>query len=205
MPEEKDTYKTINGLSKGIFKDKGSKFLAFAFPVYSEEEIKNYLVQYRKEYFDARHHCYAWALGANRETYRSFDDGEPSGTAGKPIYGQIQSFGVTNILIIVVRYFGGTLLGTGGLINAYKLATTDALTNAEIVEKTVNSVFNIQFEYAAMNDLMKILKEESIEQLEHTFDLSCNIVISIRNAKVDALSTKIMDIKCVKMEFIRTT
>jgi uncharacterized YigZ family protein len=202
MTEEKDTYKTLKLPSKGIFKDKGSKFLAFAFPVYTEMEIKDHLLNLRKEYFDARHHCYAYALGQNREIYRAFDDGEPSGTAGKPIYGQILSSGITNVLIIVVRYFGGTLLGTGGLITAYKNSAADAINNAEIIEKTVNKIFNIRFEYAAMNEVMKILKDDLIEQLELQFDLNCSIKISVRNAKVDSLTSLLLGIEGVRMDLL---
>ena len=129
-----DTYKTIKSVSHGLFKDKGSKFISIAFPVRNEDEIKKFLDETRKEHHDARHHCYAYALGKDGSAWRSNDDGEPSGTGGKPILGQIRSFGVTNVLIIVPRYFGGTLLGTSGLINAYKTAAESALSNAEIID-----------------------------------------------------------------------
>ena len=202
MANPSDTYKTIRNPSQGLFKDKGSKFLAFAYPVYSEEEIKEHLSIIKKEYFDARHHCYAYALGLNLEHYRTFDDGEPSGTAGKPIFGQIQSFGLTNILIIVVRYFGGILLGTGGLIAAYKAATENALQNAELIEKTVNSIFSISFEYNAMNDLMKVLKDQNIEQFNQNFGLNCSLQISVRNSKVEQILEKLSKIETVKPEFL---
>jgi uncharacterized YigZ family protein len=201
MSNSDDTYKTLKAPSQGLYKDKGSKFISFAYPVYSEEDIKEQLSFIKKEYFDARHHCYAYALGLNREHYRAFDDGEPSGTAGKPIYGQIQSFGITNILIIVVRYFGGTLLGTGGLITAYKSASEDALHNAEFVEKTVNSIYSISFDYAAMNGIMKILKDEGIEQFNQNFGLNCSLQISARNSKVEQLLEKLSKIETVKHEF----
>ena len=202
MSNPTDTYKTISKPSQGIYKEKGSKFLAFAYPVYAEDQIKEHLSIIKKEYFDARHHCYSYALGLNREHYRTFDDGEPSGTAGKPIYGQIQSFGLTNVLIIVVRYFGGILLGTGGLITAYKAATENSLQNAEIIEKTVNSIFNISFEYSAMNNLMKVLKEENIEQFDQNFGLNCSLKISLRNSKVEQINEKLSKIETVKLDFL---
>ena len=204
MLEENDKYKTLKNPSQGIFKDKGSKFMAFAFPVYTDEEIKGHLTYLKKEYFDARHHCYAYALGQNREIYRAVDDGEPSGTGGKPIYGQILSSGITNVLIVVVRYFGGILLGTGGLINAYKHSAADAIANAGIIEKTVNSIFSIQFGYESMNEIMKILKDNGLEQLEHKFDLNCSIVVAVRNSMVNDLKTKILGIEGAKIHFLRT-
>jgi uncharacterized YigZ family protein len=197
---DKDTYKTINEPTKGLYKDKGSKFLAFAYPVFSEEEIKIHITNLKKEYFDARHHCYAYVLGLKSETYRAFDDGEPSGTAGKPILGQIHSFELTNILIVVVRYFGGILLGTGGLINAYKLAAADSIQHAKITEKTENSKLSVGFSYEAMNDVMRILKDENIEQLKSQFDLDCKIDISVRNSKVEELVSKLKKINSVKIE-----
>jgi len=202
MAKPSDTYKTIQNSSQGLYKDKGSKFLAFAYPVFSEEEIKEHLSFIKKEYFDARHHCYAYAIGLNREHYRTFDDGEPSGTAGKPIFGQIQSFELTNILIVVVRYFGGILLGTSGLITAYKAATENALQNAELIEKTLNSIFSVSFEYNVMNDLMKILKDQNIEQFNQSFGLSCSLQISVRNSKVAQILDKLSKIETVKSQFL---
>jgi uncharacterized YigZ family protein len=195
---EKDTYQTIDALASGVFKDKGSKFLAFAFPVFTEEEIKLHITNLKKEYFDARHHCFAFSLGLTGETYRAFDDGEPSGTAGKPILGQIHSFELTNVLVVVVRYFGGILLGTGGLIHAYKSAAADALQNATIIEKTENTTLMLSFNYEAMNDVMRILKDENIDHLNHQFDLDCKIEISIRNSKVTELEEKLKKINTVK-------
>ena len=159
MAEYIDEYYTLSKPSEGIFKDKGSKFIAKAFPVFSETEIKAIQEQLRSEYHDARHHCYAYMLGADKKVFRANDDGEPSSTAGKPILGQIKSFELTNVLIVVIRYFGGTKLGVSGLIHAYKTATEEALKNAEIVKKTLLDYYQLKFDYAAMNDIMRILKE----------------------------------------------
>ena len=161
-----DTYKTLKEPSEGIYKEKGSKFLAFAYSVFTEDEIKEHITELKKQYHDARHHCYAWKLGMDSNHYRMNDDGEPSGTAGKPIYGQILSYELTNVLVVVVRYFGGTKLGTSGLIHAYKTATKDAFENAEIVEQTVNDILTLTFEYGAMNDVMRIIKDEEPKVLE---------------------------------------
>lgn len=175
-----DLYKTIETPSEGQFKDKGSRFIAYAYPVFTEDEIKTHLQQLKKEHYSARHHCYAWRLGADMERFRANDDGEPSSSAGKPILGQIQSYGLTNILIVVVRYFGGTLLGVSGLINAYRAAAKDAIENARIIEKTVENILNIEFGYETMNEVMKVFKEEQLPQLENTFDLRCQITTSVR-------------------------
>jgi uncharacterized YigZ family protein len=201
MQEQSDTFFTISGPSSGFYKEKKSKFLAFAYPVSREEEIKKHLNDLKKEYFDARHHCFAYVLGINRDTYRFSDDNEPSGTAGKPILGQINSFKLTNILIVVVRYFGGTLLGTGGLIKAYSQAAADTLHNSIIVEKTLNTKFNISFDYEVMNNIMHIIKEENLEQLNQNFDLKCNIDISVRNSRVKIIQEKLLSIKTVKLGF----
>lgn len=152
------TYKTIACKSEGLYKEKGSKFIAYAFPVSSEKEIKEIVATLKKEFHDARHHCFAFRLGADMNFFRSNDDGEPSGTAGKPILGQIQSFGVTNVLIVVVRYFGGTKLGVGGLIQAYREAAKDALEQAEIIEKNVEKQYELEFSYEQLPEVMKTLK-----------------------------------------------
>ena len=175
-----DTYKTIKDSSQGIYKEKGSKFIAFAIPVSSREQIKEYLANLRKSNHSARHHCFAWVIGYNREDYRVNDDGEPSGTAGKPIYGQILSNNITNVLIVVVRYFGGVKLGKGGLINAYRSAAADALKNAVITTKTIRETYRLHFNYPVMSDVMKILNEFDIEQLERRFELDCTIDFSVR-------------------------
>lgn len=174
-----DCYKSISALSTGIFKDNGSKFLAFAYPVTSEEEVKPILRQLKKEYFDARHHCYAYRLGHTGDTWRFNDDGEPSSTAGRPIYGQILSAGLSDILVVVVRYFGGIKLGVPGLIRAYKSATADALSQAEIIEKTATERFLIEFEYLQMNAVMKGLKEFSIQPFNQQFHLNCTLQADI--------------------------
>lgn len=203
--EESDTYKTIASPSTGLFKDKGSKFLSFAYPVNNEKDFKDHLSELKKTYFDARHHCFAYMIGTHKEQFRAFDDGEPSGTAGKPILGQIQSKDLTNILVVVVRYFGGTLLGTSGLIQAYKSATADALEKAHIVEKTINHIFRLDFEYSAMNDVMKIIKDESLTQLSHNFELKCTMDISVRQKLSEALTKKLDLIENLKYERIGST
>ncbi|OFY87664.1 MAG: YigZ family protein [Bacteroidetes bacterium RIFCSPLOWO2_12_FULL_35_15] len=195
-----DTYLTISKPSEGVFKDKGSKFFAFAFPVTHEEEIKKLLADLRKEHFNARHHCYAFRLGADKQAFRANDDGEPAYTAGKPILGQIQSKDLTNILIVVVRYFGGTLLGVGGLISAYKLAAAAALQNSIIIEKTVNDIYEIKFDYLQMNDVMKIIKDENLEICSQNFELNCSLSFSVRknnSNKVFEQFSKINDLKIV--------
>lgn len=199
-----DTYKTIIAPSEGNFKDRGSKFPSFAFAVYTEEEIKEILQDIRKKYYDARHHCYAWRLGADMDHYRTHDDGEPSSTAGKPILGQIQSNGLSNILIVVIRYFGGTKLGVAGLINAYRTAAADAIANAVIVEKTVNDILRADFDYLAMNDVMKIMKDDQPLQIDQQFDLKCSITLSIRQSEAERLTQKLAEIDTVKVVYLRT-
>lgn len=197
-----DTYKTIAVATEGLFKDKGSKFIAYAFPVISEDQIKEIIQTIKKEHYSARHHCYAWRLGHEKLVFRANDDGEPSSTAGKPILGQIQSFDLTNILIVVVRYFGGTLLGVSGLINAYRNAALDAINQAEIVEKLVEKNLLIEFDYGVMNDVMKLFKDEKLPQIEPEFDLRCRIKTQIRLSEVlrilDAI-TKIEGLKVTEL------
>lgn len=181
METEKDTYKTILKPSQEVlYKEKGSKFLGYAFPVVDEEEVKEHLESLRKQHHSARHWCYAWQMGLQYENYRANDDGEPSNSAGMPIYGQLQSFGVTNVLVVVVRYFGGTKLGVGGLVQAYKTAAQMALAASSIVEKTIDEEFIIQFDYPEMNTVMRIIKEENIEVLDQKMDLNCEFRISVR-------------------------
>ena len=165
-----DSYKTIKSVSGGLCKEKGSRFISAAHPVSDEAEIKQIIEHTRKEYHDARHHCYAYVIGREGILWRASDDGEPSGTAGRPILGQIRSFGLTNVLIIVSRYFGGTLLGVSGLANAYKTAAESALSNSEIIDHIVHEYYEITFPFSSMNDVMRILKEENISQADHTFD-----------------------------------
>lgn len=176
----KDEYRSIKEEATGLFKDRGSKFIAIASPASSEDEIKEIIASTRKKYHDARHHCFAWKLGMGDDSWRVNDDGEPSGTAGNPIMGQIRSFELTNILIIVIRYFGGTLLGTGGLINAYRSAARDALENAEIIKKTISCTYSLHFPYEAMNDIMRVIKEENLGQSEQIFELDCSMKVHFR-------------------------
>ena len=199
-----DNYRTIETISKGIYKEKGSKFIAYAFPVTCEEDIKTEIDKLKKEYYDARHHCYAYMLGADKKDFRANDDGEPSSTAGKPILGQILSSDLTNILIVVVRYFGGTKLGVSGLIHAYKAAAFDAISNAEIIEKTVNDIYDIHFDYLVMNDVMKIIKEEEPLQIDQDFNLTCKITLSIRQSDVEKIIERFSKIDSVKSDHIRT-
>lgn len=199
-----DTYNTIKQASEGIYKEKGSKFITYAYPVTNEKEIKELISSLKKEYYDARHHCYAYMLGADKKEFRANDDGEPSSTAGKPILGQILSNDITNILIVVIRYFGGTKLGVSGLIHAYKTAAADAISNAEIIEKTVNDIYNINFDYLVMNDVMKIIKEDQPEQLGQDFNLTCKITLSIRQTEVKKIIEKFSKIDSVKTDFIKT-
>ncbi|MDO9613717.1 MAG: YigZ family protein [Bacteroidota bacterium] len=194
-----DTYKTIEKPSEGLFKDKGSKFISFAFPVNSEDEIKDIVQSIKKEHHSARHHCYAWRLGADHLHFRANDDGEPSSTAGKPILGQIQSFDLTNILIVVVRYFGGTLLGVSGLINAYRSAALDAINQAEIVEKLVEKWILVEFDYGAMNEVMKVFKDEKLPQIDPLFDLKCIIKTHIRNSELNRIEDTLQKIEGVKV------
>ncbi|MGM0408667.1 MAG: IMPACT family protein [Bacteroidota bacterium] len=204
MTDFKDEYLTISKPSEGLFKDRGSKFLAFAYPVSSEDEIKEIQEILRSDFHDARHHCYAYMLGPEKEIYRANDDGEPSSTAGKPILGQIRSFDLTNILIVVIRYFGGTKLGVGGLINAYKTAAEEALKNAKIVKKTLHDIYKLKFEYPQMNEIMKIMKEQNIEQIDQCFELSCSITLALRKAEVDRVLSKFDRVEKLKIEFIET-
>lgn len=200
-----DTYKTIHSPSEGIFKDRGSKFLAFAFPVNNEAAVKEILQRLRKEHPGANHHCYAFRIGPDKLFFRANDDGEPSGSAGKPILGQIQSNDLTNILIIVARYFGGTLLGVPGLIAAYRGAAADAILNGKIVEKQVMEIYGLHFPYSAMNDVMKILKEENLEQWEQDFQLDCKLKFSVRKNKADEVLARIKTIAGIKVLYSETT
>lgn len=175
-----DTYKTIKTSSRGIYKEKGSRFISIALPVSDQEEIKPIIDKIKKEHHEAKHHCFAYMIGYERNIWRVNDDGEPSGTAGRPILGQINSFGLTNVLVVVSRYFGGTLLGVSGLINAYRSSATSAIVNAEITERTINEYYEITFPFSSLNDVMKILKEQNLGQSEQSFDLKCHIVLNFR-------------------------
>ncbi len=194
-----DSYLTIADPTEGLFKDKGSKFLAYAYPVDNEDEIKELVQHLKKEHYSARHHCYAWRLGADKTHFRANDDGEPSSTAGKPILGQIQRLDLTNILIVVVRYFGGTLLGVSGLINAYREAAVDALEHAEIVEKLVEEIFWVEFDYLNMNSVMKVFKDENLPQKKTDFDLRCKIKSSIRQGESERIFALLKNIEGVRI------
>ena len=195
-----DTYKTIASLAEGIYTEKRSKFIAIALPVRTVDEVKACLEKYQKEYYDARHVCYAYMLGPERKNFRANDNGEPSGTAGKPILGQINSHELTDILIIVVRYFGGIKLGTSGLIVAYKAAAAEAISAATIVERTVDEEVTFFFEYPFMNDVMRIVKDEGPEIVEQGYDTDCRMTLRIRRSKMPLLKSKLEKVETLRFE-----
>lgn len=199
MEVVKDSFRSIAAESRAIFRDKASKFLAFAYPVTSEEEVKAILDALRKTFYDSNHHCYAYRLGPENQTYRTNDDGEPSGSAGKPIYGQILSMELSDVLVVVVRYFGGTKLGIPGLIHAYKTATREALEQAEIVEKTVRLHYQVTFDYPLMNDIMRILKEEGAKIVSQTALDRCQIDFQIRKGIADKIVSRITRIRNITL------
>lgn len=199
-----DTYKTIDEPSEGVFRDRGSKFIGYAYPILSDEEVKAILLRLRSEHAKARHFCWALRLSPDRGVFRIQDDGEPSGTAGRPILNTMLSADVTNILIVVVRYFGGTLLGVPGLINAYKTAAVEALQAATIIEKTVNDIYELQFDYLVMNDVMRLIKDEKLNVLSQDFDNACSIKIEIRKASLNSILGKIDKIEGLKAKYLFT-
>jgi uncharacterized YigZ family protein len=186
-----DTYRTIEKPAEGIFRDRGSKFLGFACPVTNESDLKNNLARLKSAHPKANHHCWAMRLTPDRSVFRLNDDGEPSGTAGRPILNTLLSRDITNLAVVVVRYFGGTLLGVPGLINAYKAATEEALKDAEIIEKTVNDVYTIGFDYLQMNDVMRIIKDDNLVIMNQSFDTDCSISVSIRKMQVNQTLAKL--------------
>lgn len=192
-------YKTISETAEGIYTEKRSKFLAFAIPAGSHEEIKSYIDQFQKEYYDARHVCYAYMLGHERKDFRANDNGEPSGTAGKPILGQINSNELTDILIVVIRYFGGIKLGTSGLITAYKAAAAEAIANADIIEKTVDKDITISFEYPFLNDVMRIIKEEGPVILEQSFEMDCLLTLRIRRSMMERMRSRLEKVETLRV------
>ena len=196
--QTEDTYKTIEKSSKGFFKDRGSKFISLAIPVDSEIKVQEHRALLRKKYHDARHHVYAFYIGKNQVFYRSSDDGEPANSSGPPVLGQIRSFGLTNILIVVVRYFGGTKLGIPGLINAYKSAAADAIKNAHIITKTITKKVSFRFEYAAMNEVMRVVKDPGVKIVRQEFLENCTIEINIRISHFEETYNKLELIKSVK-------
>ncbi len=195
-----DTFKTIAGPSEGVYREKGSKFIALAFPVETEAEVKEKLAEIQKQYFDARHHCYSYILGPNKDAYRLNDNGEPSGTAGRPIHGQLLSKDLTNTLVIVVRYFGGIKLGVSGLINAYKTAAKDALDAATIIEKTVDESYKVSFDYSVMNSVMQLLKDPYVTILGQGYEDRYLISFKIRRREADRLVTALKKINTVTVE-----
>ena len=202
MAEQKDSYLTIAEPAEAIYKERSSKFLVYAYPVESEEEIKLHLDRLRKEFFDATHHCYAYRLGAEGEVFRANDDGEPSGTAGKPILGQLLSAQLTNCLVVVVRYFGGTKLGVSGLIQAYKESTAEVIAASQIVEKTVDSVFEVQFPYIAMNGVQRVVKEVAPRIDRQEFDNLCTMILRIRKSEAPILESKLRKVEGVSVEML---
>lgn len=194
-----DTYKTVNRPAEGYITEKKSKFIAHIFPVKSAEQVKEILEEQRKKYYDARHVCWAYMLGWERTEFRSNDDGEPSGTAGRPILGQINSAELTDVLIIVVRYFGGTLLGTGGLIKAYKEAAVDVVANAEVVERTVDDIIEIVFDYTLLNEVMRVLKQFDAVRWTQDFTDSCRMRLEIRRSLASQLTNMLTSIHGVTL------
>jgi uncharacterized YigZ family protein len=196
-----DTYLTIEHQTEALFKDKGSKFLAFAYPVENDQQIKEILNHLKKEHHTANHHCYAYRLGADKLNIRANDDGEPNNTAGKPILGQIQSNDLTNILIVVVRYFGGTLLGVSGLINAYKNSAAEVIKVSAIIEKQILFNYTIQFYFEQLNDVMKLLKQLDCKITQQQFDNNCEISFSIRKANSEQCEEKLKKLEGLKLEY----
>ncbi len=195
-----DTYLTVDGTSEGLYKEKGSKFLSFVFPVSTKEQVKPILDEFKKKYHDARHVCYAYRINPVNIETRANDDGEPSGTAGKPMLGVLVSKDVVNVLLIVVRYFGGTLLGTSGLINAYKVSSLDALENNTIVERRIEVALTITFGYLVLNDVMKIIKDDSPTVLSQTFDNECRMQLQIRQSEYERLLSKLQKVEGLNVE-----
>lgn len=195
-----DSYKTIAKPAEGSYSEKRSKFLAYAFPVQSEQEVKQRLAEIQKKHWDARHHCYAYILGAHKDAYRMNDNGEPSGTAGRPIYGQLLSKDLTNTLVIVVRYFGGIKLGVSGLQNAYKVAAKEALDAAVIEERTVQETYRVTFEYVKMNDIMQILKDPEVQVLDRQSYMQCIYTISVRQRESDRITGALKKVPMTTVE-----
>ena len=194
------TFKTIAGASEGYITEQRSKFISYALPVQTPEGVKEKIEVYRKQYYDARHVCWAYMLGAERLLFRVNDDGEPSSTAGKPILGVINSHGLTDVLIVVVRYFGGVKLGTSGLIAAYRAAAFDAIANAKIIEKTVDDILTIGFAYPFLNDVMKIVKEVNPQILAQTFDMDCEMTLQIRRSEMEKLKNRLLKVESLYLK-----
>lgn len=199
-PENQDSYKSIAAHSQGLFKDNGSRFIAHAYPVETEEQIKEIVASLKKEYYDARHHCYAYRLGHKGDRFRANDDGEPSGSSGRPILGQIDSNGLSDILIVVVRYFGGIKLGIPGLIRAYRTSAADAIINAEIIEKIASRPYRVTFGYMSMNMVMKVMKDLELVQTNQRFDMECSIDTSVRLTLADTFLERMSDVEGCRVE-----
>ena len=195
-----DSFKSIAAESRGLFKDNGSRFIAHAYPVETEEEVKEIVAALKKEYYDARHHVYAYRLGYQGDKFRANDDGEPSGSSGRPVLGQIDSNGLSDILVVVVRYFGGIKLGIPGLIRAYKTATADAIANAEIIEKIASKMYRVHFGYMSMNNVMKVFKDMGLEQKNQSFDMECSLDTSVRLSNVETFLQRMADVEGSRVE-----
>lgn len=195
-----DTYRTITATAEGYYTEKRSKFISYAVPVRSIEEVKAAIESYRKQYYDSRHVCWAYMLGSDRQTFRANDDGEPSSTAGKPILGQINSNELTDILIVVIRYFGGIELGTSGLIVAYRTAAAEAIAAAEIEERTVDEDITILFEYPFMNGVMRIIKEDNPQIITQTFDMDCEMTLRIRKGEIERLKKRLLKVDSCRIK-----
>ncbi len=198
--EIRDSYKSIASESRGLFKDNGSRFIAHVYPVETEEEVKEIVASLKKEYYDARHHVYAYRLGYMGDKFRANDDGEPSGSSGRPVLGQIDSCGLSDILVVVVRYFGGIKLGIPGLIRAYKTSTADALANAEIIEKIASKMYRVHFGYMSMNGVMKVMKDMGLEQKNQKFDMECSLDTSVRLSLVGTFLERMDDVEGCNIE-----
>lgn len=201
---ESDTYKTLKNVSEGLYKEKGSKFIALAYPVQTEEEIKEIQEELRKKYHDARHHCYAYRLGFEGEDWRANDDGEPSNSAGQPILGQLRSAGITNVLMVVIRYFGGTKLGVSGLINAYRTAAAEAIEANVIEKRLVKDIYQLHYPYEAMNAVMSLLKQEELEQFDQQFDLKCALKFKVRQSQSARIQEAFTKLEKVNIQHLST-
>ena len=197
-----DAYQSIEGPSEGLFKDNGSRFIALAYPVETEAQVREIVSGLRKEYHDARHHCYAYRLGYKRDVFRASDDGEPSGSAGRPILGQIDALGLSDVLVVVVRYFGGILLGASGLANAYKTAARDAIDHAQIIEKTIDARYRLAFAYETMNDVMRILKDYDLKPENQSYNLDCTLEVSVRQSLSVRFYDDVAGLRTVKIDIL---
>ena len=200
-----ESYKTIKGTSEAIYKEKGSKFIAKAFAIESVDQFRQELLSVKKEYHDARHHCYAYRINPEKEQFRSNDDGEPSGSAGKPILNQLYSFGLFNVGLIVIRYFGGTKLGVSGLINAYKTSAKDALTDAKIITKHITGDYDLEFEYPLLNEVMRIIKEENLTILYQKFEMKCVIKITVKKNLEEKIISRLSKLHKLKIKALNNS